>query len=480
MADAIKEYGEGSMSMAVLREKHKKEREDLAEISAIIGEDGFMATKDKLSGDSVETKMASFEERLVEIGDAEALITRNDQALLKAQQMRGTPQAPPVMTERHEFPGGPVPDGSMVKSGAPGWMNIQAWQSPFRKAMLDSEAVRKAFPENRLPVPEKAGGGKMPTIEFKMDAGHAMGVLKAFAIQTPMPIDRVAMPYMLTVRPLDYVSMTSEPGSLIYYHTPQLPTRPTLPSGTNLPSVRTRGALLEELNVTWDRHALEKQSLGIWMPLEYEDINDNASVMMAATEQLLIDVRRLIVQQLFSGTNAGNQWNGLIRNFSTASGAGQNTDAIPAPTGAAPNYTNADDIHPTNAILERIARLWETGFMPTVIFCGRRDYIRIRSQQRVERYLQTDYANFPQGDVEGIPLCLTDQLPANVILVVDTRPECFEIKMGQDIAVAMSDDFRFANNQRAIRVVGYGNIPVYQPLCGWQITGTENMRVIRP
>ena len=353
----------------------------------------------------------------------------------------------------------------------------------FTEKMMGSAAFKEAFPNNQLPgMGTKVLVGDRGVV-IKQPFADAMQEFKAFSITTPLPTDVVSLPYPMRVQPLDYINMRAEPGAILFFHRPADPTNAvalaTTPPTPPQAQPRMRSATLHERGATWTRVTLTKESIGNWMPLAHEDINDNASVMAVAAEQLMVDVKYQMVYQLFNGNGTGPNWHGLATQLATTTGRDQNSMAVAGRQGTAPNFTNLDDIHPLMVINDAMTRIWERGMFPTVIFCSRADYIKIRAQQRVERYLQPDYKAYPMGDVDGVPLCLTDQLPDNTLIVADTDPRNMEIVMGQDITTAVSDDYQFANNERSIRVVCYGNFALYRPLSAFELTDTDHFWVTR-
>lgn len=470
MKTLLEQVNKGESSIAILREAHQKEHDRLGDIreTAMSHEKGWLGTADALVGDTQEERVKNFGERMDELAAAEKFLHEHDQTILKAQNLRQTPQAPQTAETKAGFP----------QSGPPIRVELERPRT-FSQKMLELPQFKERIPDGRLPNPKEKNlmGGNH--VYLRMPAQDAMPVFKAFQITTPLPTDVVGRAYPMRTQPLDYITMRTAPGALIFYHQPQVPAAADPGSNSNRAQTRMRGAELNEVTVEWARVSLEKTSQGSWMPIDYEDINDNAEVMTQATEQLLIDCRYLMVQQLFNGTNvAGSathpEWNGILRLLTDDAGVDQTRQAVPTPG------TDPDATHPLMVLEQAFISIWNRGMFPTVIFVGATDYVKITAQQRVERYLETDYGTFPMGSVRGIPLCLTDQLPANNILVGDCGAENIEIVLGQEIETMMSDDYRFANNQRAIRVVVYGNIPIYRPLAFRRIIDTNNLRVVRP
>ena len=462
LADLLAQVNAKEASIAQLREAHKDEYT----LMGTVAEDshknnGLMDTKDALAGDDIIAKLADFEQRTKELNEIGKFLESQDQALAAMKVMRNPSTPAPSDTkqsfvgDRKETPAASVATGTSLS---------------FAQKMLDSAGFKAAVPSNQLP----SIGNKVLTdhneIVVNQPFNDALGSFKAFQITTPLPTDVVAMPYPMRVQPLDYIQMRAEPGAIIFFHRPAAPT-----TNTEAPP-RMRSATLDERGMQWTRVPLTKESLGNWEPLAHEDINDNASVMAVAAEQLLVDVKYQIVNQLFNGNGTAPNWDGMVRHLTSANG---NTAAVPTASGTAPNYDNLGSVHPTMAVENAMTRIWERGMFPTVVFCNREDYIAIRTQQRLERYVQPDYKQYPMGDVNGVPLCLTDQLPANTLVVADTDPRNMEIVMGQDITTAVSDDFQFSRNQRSIRVVCYGNFAFYRLLAGYSLTATNNLRVVR-
>ena len=465
LADLLAQVNAKEASIAQLREAHKDEYT----LMGTIAEDtqkggGWVDTKDALEGSTVEEKVANFQVRTEELQKIGKFLEDQDRALATMKVMRA-PSDPAgdsgaktaFVGERKESPSAGADTGLRH----------------FARKMMETQDFKSGFPTNQLPPQASKVMAGEHAVVVKQPMADAIGEFKFFTITTPLPSDVVGMPYPMRVQPLDYINMRAEPGAILFFHRPEGPT-------TNAAApARARGITLTQRNVTWDRVILTKHSLGNWMPLAHEDINDNASVMAAAAEQLLVDVKYQIVNQLFNGNNTGSNWDGLVRQTSTSSGTEQNTSAVPARTGTPPAINNPDEVHPLMVLNDVMTRIWERGMFPTVIFCSRADYIKIRAQQRIERYLQPDYKTFPMGDVDGVPLCLTDQLPANTLIVADTDPRNVEIVMGQDITTAVSDDYQFADNERSIRVTCYGNLALYRPLSVWRLTDTDHMAVIR-
>ena len=480
LADLLAQVNAKEAGIPQLREAHKDEMslmQSIAEDSQKGG--GWMDTKDALSGETVQEKVADFEQRTIELQEIGKFLEDQDRALAAMKVMRGTSQPAADTGPKKSFVG----DKAETKSGTPMLTDLGV-PRVFSEKMRDTEDFKSAFPEGKLPP---AGTQVLigdREIRIKQPMADGIAAMKAFVVTTPLPTDIVAQPYPMRVQPLDYISMRAEPGSILFYHTPEDPTVSgttggSPPASTDPARPRARGAALNERTATWVRQTLTKHSLGNWMPIAHEDINDNAQVMSVAAEQLMVDVKYQIVYQVFQGTNTGQSWHGLNGQLTTTTGVLQNSAEVPTAAGTAPNYTNLEQVHPLLAVNDAMTRIWERGMFPTVIFCNRTDYIKIRAQQRVERYLQPDYKAYPMGDVDGVPLCLTDQLPANTMIIADTDPRNMEIVMGQDITTAVSDDYQFGNNQRAVRVVCYGNFGLYRPLAAFRLTNTNNLRVVR-
>ena len=466
LADLLEQVNRKEASIAQLREAHNDEYTHMGTVAEDAHKGDWMNTKDALVGSTVEEKVADFQVRTEELQTIGQFLEKHDKALAAHRQLR-QPTAPPAGADtKQSFV------GDRKESGPPLRAELGSLRR-FAEKMMDTGDFKTAFASGQMPpmgAKELVGDR---AIQIKQPMSDAIQEFKFFTITTPLPTDVVALPYPMRVQPLDYINMVSEPGAIKFFHRPEAPT-----TSAAAPT-RARGATLTQRNVTWDRVTLTKRSLGNWMPIAHEDINDNAGVMAAAAEQLMVDVKYQIVYQLFQGDNTGQNWDGLDRQLATGSGLEQNTSVQAGPTGTPPAINNPDEVHPLQAINEVMTRIWERGMFPTVIFCNRTDYIRIRAQQRIERYLQPDYKTYPMGDVDGVPLCLTDQLPANTLIVADTDPRNMEIVMGQDIVTAVSDDFMFADNERSIRIVCYGNFALYRPLAAWKLTSTNNFRVIR-
>lgn len=462
MADLLAQVNKGESSVAILREKYGTEFNRMGDIKMTVEEKGWMGTADALVGETAEERVKNYGVRLNEMQAVEKFLYDHDQVLLQADGLRQAPVAPQT---KAGFP----------QAGPPVRVELASPRT-FSEKMMDLPAFKERMPEGRLPNPHEKTLLGNNHLYLSMSAKEAIPIFKAFQITTPLPTDVVARPYPMRTQPLDYISMRTAPGALIFYHQPAVPATPIGDNTATRATTRMRGAALNQTNVEWTRRSLEKTSQGAWIPVDYEDINDNAEVLTAAAEQLLIDTRYLMVQQLFngSGVTTGNnpQWNGILRLLTDDSGIDATTQAVPA--------SGVDARHPLMVLEQAFISIWNRGMFPTVIFCGAEDYVKITAQQRVERYLEADYREFPMGAVRGIPLCLTDQLPANTMLVGDCGMENIEIVLGQNIETMMSDDYRFAQNQRAIRVVVYGNIPIYRPLAFRQITATNNLAVVRP
>ena len=488
MQDVLAQHQVGEISDAVLREKHKEEYDRLANVFETVQKDGWMATKDALAGATVGEKVADYKMRVEEISSVEKAIHDLDEVLKVRAAMR-PPSAPTPMV---------VPPNDGAASPPLGFAATQISQmertyESLSAKMGKSEAVLKEFPERQLPsgtTPMPPGG-----VVLRMQMKDALPTLKTFQISTPLPTDVVAMPYPMRTQPLDYINMRTEPGSIMFYHRPADPATFATASAVaddwqavnTHAAPRTRGAALGTNDVTWTRIQLTKQSIGSWMPINYEDMNDNVNVMTVASEQLMVDVRLLMIREIFQGGHRGGtapanvppHWEDLDTILSISSGANQNTSAVPTPGGTAPNYINVESIEPLQATEQIMANLWHRGVFPTVVFLNAQDYVKIRAQQRIARYMQTNYREFPMGDLHGIPMCLTDQLPANTMIIGGTNPTNLEIVMVQEFQVGMSDDYQFANNQRSIRVVAYGNLAVYRPASLWKLTATDNLTLIR-
>ena len=501
LADILdKVKGDGSVTVPSLRTYVKEEETKLEEIDSHTLKGGnFMSAKDALEGETEEAKMGSYRQRLKELAEATKHLYEYDQIMAERENYRK------AMPER-EFTG----------KGDDRPMRVEI-VSPFSKSVgseLHAAGVYVDYDfQNRK--------------SYSVRAADVIHQLKAVTytglpgggrenVEGLLPSDRIVDIYPMNLEPLDYFTMRAEPGAIIRYNTPEDPIRPDGTTGnaqydatrgltgdamSDIPGygtvtgarVRIRGSRLGERLITRPTVVLPKQSEGVMTFVNREDINDNPQIWQKTADQLMLDVRQLLMYQLFygSGTLApgtGNvgattpttgQWNGIdpfisstaadkaanISQFNQDNDWHNQVDVVAAASGI------VDE--PLAFLEELFVRMRYAGMNPTSIMLGAADWTRIRQSQRSYRYQNPDYHRYPNGEMLGVPLVINPFAAANTLHVFDTRPDVTEIILGQEIQTDVSEDFDFGNNRTTMRVVVYGNIPIYKKYGLVKVTQTN-------
>ena len=475
MLDTLERAKNGEITVNDLRSAHMTEYNVLGEaFQASEKSDGFMGAKDLLKGDNEDAKFKDFDTRQNELKDVENYLYERDRVAMEwANQRKALP-------ERQFANQGPMPV-TLVGGGLKSFGGHLVANKGFEG--YDSGTLTVKIPAEQILHQLKAAN-------FTGTSTDIAGGL--------LPSDRVANIYRRRVKALDYFDIIAEPGSIVRYHTPPLPVDAapgdgsapsrTATDGQPLPDfptndgarVRTRGARLGERQATWTEISLPKRPLGEWMPVNREDARDNPAVMGRVADQMMNDIRLLMLHQIFRGsgglTGAGQQWDGLDPLLSGTRG-----QAV-ANIGAFGTYTTTSvavlgsgtDREPLSFIEQVMAEMAMRGIEPTAIFLGSGAYKTIRQSQRVYRHQNEDYEMFPKGEVMGAALVLTPVLPANTLYICDTNPEVMQVVLGEQVEAQMSEDFAFADNAVALRVVVDGNIAHYQHLGSCEVTSTNN------
>ena len=477
MLEALDKAKAGTMTVSDLRSEHAKEYNTLGEAHEAESKDGWLSAKDLLSGDTAEAKMKDFIARHEDIALVERYLADHDRAKALADNAR------PAMPERH-FTGQSPVQVEVVNNGLKslGYYIAQKDVSDYKQGL-----------EFKVPMNDVVH--QLKAANFTGTSSNEVGGL--------LPTDRVASIYERRVAALDYFNMFGEPGSIVRYHTPPPPVdsnpgdgssgaggtnadRAT--DGATLPDYGTvdgarvlaRGARLGERNAVFTQVSLPKQELGEWMPVNRQDALDNPAVLQRSVDQMMNDVKLLILREVFRGAGGtvgtNEEWNGIDPACSAIAAAGIGAVARFV-TNSVPVVTTANIEREPLAFIESImATLVMRGTMPTAIFVGEPEYLAIRKSQRVARQQENDYRRFPLGDLHGVPLVLNPVLAPNTMYVMDTTPDTMEIILNESVDVQMSEDFDFGNNRIALRVVVNGNCPIYRNLGMFEITTTNNFQ----
>ena len=409
-----------------------------------------MDAKDALAGETAEEKMVNYIERVKTARNVEDFLRRSEEATallpaagFHAVQKQGTPV---------DFNGG---------------QQTKVVEEP-ELSFASTRMARKAADELLATPAFKGWDGSPQHLETILRNGgpqlmktdNIVPLLKtAVAFQTPMPIDMVAQPYPVAMNVLDFLSIRTEPGSQIFYHQPPVFQFGTVDSRAN---ERDRSDPIQESELAWVLVRQNKESIGTYAPIARENVNDNPNVLPNAIDQMAIDIRARLLAQIISGNGTSPQWEGMIAEYSGTTAGQEQTFAVPG--------TNNE---PVFIIETYIATLYARGMMPTAIFCTLADWAKIRSSQRNQYQGGFDYHRFPMGQVVGVPLVPSGFIPTNNLLLGNWEPGTFEVVLGSDYEVSMSDEYRFRNNEIAMRAVLYGNCAYKRPNGAIKLTATN-------
>ena len=499
LADILdKVKGDGSVTVPSLRTYVKEEETKLEEIDSHTLKGGnFMSAKDALAGDTEEAKMGSYRERLKELSEATKHLYEYDQLMATRENYLK------AMPER-EFTG----------KGGDKPMQVEVI-SPIAKTLGSEIHSSGAFAsydfQNRLSKAVKAEDviHQLKAVSYTGLPGGDRAVLEGL-----LPSDRIIDIYPMQLEPLDYFTMRAEPGGIIRYVEPEDPIRPTSATGNSQYTdasgrtvdrsgatattdididqayatvqgarIRIRGSRLGERVISRPTTVLPKQSEGVLTFVNREDINDNPMIWQKTADQLMLDVRQLLMWQLFYGngtysvgaTPQNGAWNGFDLNLTEAAA---DLDAFNFNN----NWHNTVPVttlgsgrdEPLAWLEELYVRMRYAGMNPTSIMLGAQDWTRIRQSQRSYRYQNPDYRRYPNGEIQGIPMVVNPFAALNTLHVLDTRPDVIEIILGEEIQTDVSEDYDFGNNRTTMRVVVYGNVPIYKKFGLVKVTTTNN------
>ena len=476
---------DGSVGIAELRTEFKTEFDTLQDINATTLGD-WMLAKDKLAGETAEAKQDDFTCRQKALQATQQYITKNDAARAEMENL-GI-----VMPERKFAKNEPV--------------EVRV-QNPLAKSL--GSVVQDAGIFNDWDFGSKREfKGKMSEVIHQLKAVTYTGFPGQSQQNTTglLPTDRIVDIYPMQLEPLDYFTMRAEPGAYIRYVEPEDPIRPDSATGnaqyaatraltgdamSDIPAygtvqgarIRIRGSRLGERAISRPTITIAKQSEGVMTFVNREDINDNPQVWQKTADQLMLDVRQLLMWQLFYGNGGSGAtqlttgaWNGFDAALTIAPG----TNTI-ANFNQGNSWHNTVAVHANDMPREPLAFLEElyvrmryAGMNPTAIFLGASDWTRIRQSQRSYRYQNPDFMRYPNGEVQGIPMVVNPFAAANTLHVCDTRPDVIEIVLGEDIQSDVSEDFDFGNNRTTMRVVVYGNVAIYKKFGLVKVTATNN------
>ena len=449
----------GEVSVARLKELCDAEKEVLGNIAHDRSTAGNFMKVDTLEGDTNEAKSNNYVDRVAVHSEAEKFIAQQEatELLVKAQaedaaRRKALDAAGNQKTQtgeemdrktREQQPNNYVPATTpgLLKSLMPGF-DIQGIQKSARDGKLSM----------RLPVdPEKL-----------------VKELKAVTTETVMPIDTFGRIYPMQTTLLDFIDVQSAPGQQMFYHEPPDPddAAPTV-------GPRDIGDQLGDEAIEFTLRRLNKQSCGRRTRLDREVAMAHPAVMDRVGRALMVRQRRYIMNEVLNGTGgynpaSGNRWWGLLPHLNDQAQPGLNHYAVPAGTN---EWVQTLETY--------MLTQWERDTSPNLIVVNHADWSAIRRAQRSQRYLAVDYNQFPYGDFDGTPLLPTNLMPANTLLMLNTEPGNLYIEFqSENMAVEMSDEVGFEENQLAFRITAYANVGLVAPASSLKITDTNNMNIL--
>ena len=432
----------GDVALPYLAEKLDTEKAELANIHETFSTKGWAAVKDALDGEDAIAMSEAYYDRVKTTQDVDAFIRRQ-------QEIKGIVIPGPIA----ETAQGHRPNEFNGKQGG-------------------AESIHTKAASMFIGHPVMASGHDGSPAKFKQqlqDVGpqmvkldDVMPHLKAAMFTTPLPIDMVARPYPVSVNVLDYIPMRTEEGARMFYHQPPIPQFGTVDLRGN---TREYGAEIPEAMLDWTLVDKKKESIANYAPIAREAVQANINVMPAAMEQLIVDLRAKMVQQIINGVDGTtDQWQGMVGELTGRTAGIEQLFDLSAAT------------EPVQQLETLIVNLFARGTPATAILCGLADWTAIRNSQR--RFFQGgfDYMAGPMGNVAGVPLVPNNFMPANTIIVGSFMPETFEVVLGMYMETGVSDDYAFRNNQIAMRSTVHGNCAYKRPYGLIRLTGTNNFQ----
>lgn len=472
LADIFAKALAGDITPGYLREVANKEMTTLSEAHTASQEPerGWMATLDLLDGDTANAKMLDFTERTSKLGEAMDWLTKSmasTQAFSNLQAGAG----PGILNM-------PMPTQPGVKQATPAEPPISAGVQSHYKMMMASEQSQKLLamtPEQRVEeIRRNPMLAKTASDDYRLVLKASYGYAGVAAPGGLLPTDRIGMPYPLMTMELDYIPITTSPGSLVRFFQSRAPATAD-PDGGNNARARARGAAMNEVTDTGAVIAHTKESLSGYATIAREDLRDNGMIGERNNQQLDIAVRDLMVQQFMLGTGTTPEWDGILADYTTTA-ASQDAITLTSNQVAVPSSGLNEPV----AFLDVLfAHLAQRGCPPSVLFVNATDWAKIRQSQRALRYMDEDYNLAPYGRVGPVPMCLSRYLGANQALMVDAE-KSFGIELGTDVETAVSEDFMFTSNVVVVRRTVDGNTYHTMPYGGFLITSTDEFVAATP
>ena len=473
LADIFAKALAGDITPGYLREVANKEMTALSEAHTASQdpERGWLATLDLLAGETADAKMLDFTERTQKLGEATDWLAKS----LAATQAFANLQTGAGASILNMAPAAPR---TGEKQATPAEQPMERASLSHYEKMMGSEQSQKLLamtPEQRQvelrnnPMIAKTSAGDYRLV-LKASYGYA-GVAAPGGL---LPTDRIGMPYPLMTMELDYIPITTSPGSLVRFFQSRQPMTADPDGGTNA-RARARGAAMNEVTDTGAVIAHTKESLSGYATIAREDLRDNGMIGERNNQQLDIAVRDLMVQQFMLGTGTTPEWNGILADYSTIA-ATQSAITLTSNQTPVPNTGLNEPVAFMDILFAHLA---QRGCPPSVLFVNATDWAKIRQSQRALRYMDEDYNLAPYGRVGPVPMCLSRYLGANQALLVDAE-KSFGIELGSDVETAVSEDFQFTSNVIVVRRTVDGNTYHTMPYGGFLITSTDEWVAATP
>ena len=442
LKEMMAKYRAGEITIEQLNDAFQAEETALNEIATAISANQNIMEISSLEGEDVVARQNQYNERCDVSNQVMELIRQADATQQAAQQRNSQPVRP-----RRESP---QPSGLQVSGDLNGRTPLMATARQTIGQYLvqnsDFQAWSQLDPVDRrqraFTFPETIPVQNIGSPYLQNDVTYSAPIERR---------DRVVVQPAPLQRALDQYSIVDEPDrSNIVFH--------RLRANTTAAATRARGATIGVANPIFDRVTVEKQSIGVYTPIDNELAQWSPSMVAGTIDALVIDQDDELETQLMMGDNSGNNWHGIV----TQTTASQTYTATSPPT----TY---------GAVRSHIGQMQLLGLSPTAILMRQEDADKVYSYLLNLSFAHPDLFVGPDGGVKGIPIRITSKIPANNILIVTGQPNHTQAVMGGGRRVEISTEALFLTNQLAVRVIDNGNVALYLPVSNRRLAGTNNL-----
>ncbi len=308
----------------------------------------------------------------------------------------------------------------------------------------------KSFEELYAALPQLVNNYRdgVRSTELKFDRNFLKAIVTGGGTQARMPGQQVLVPAYPST---DILSLAEWYGidSNIYirYETAR----------GNALAGRVEGGTIADLNPTVPQKTWTLQSLGGFIDIARESLDDIGQLEMAIDELLDSEVHRAVALHASQGTGTGNEWNGLISQITTTAAVAANTVILD---------------HMRGILISAVANGHPyTHFLADAATIGK--FVEALDKRGFSQY---DRERYPFGYYLGcVPVPMT-QLTVNTALFVAQNH--MKIIHKGDIEIMMSEDVQFKANAITLRGLIRGNmVYAYAGSEGLKRTTTNNFVV---